>query len=140
MADKKLDNKKARLIAFYLPQFHPIPENDKWWGKGFTEWAHVKKGRPLFPGHYQPCIPGELGYYNILDSETRDRQAQLAKNHGIEAFCYWHYWFGDGIRLLEKPYDKVLHSGRPGLPFCLAWANQSWPGIWHGIPDKIHMK
>lgn len=140
MLKQIVNNKPVRLIAFYLPQFHPIPENDGWWDKGFTEWTNVKKGKPLFLGHYQPRIPGELGYYNILDAEIREKQAQLAREHGIEGFCYWHYWFGNGVRLLEKPFNQVLHSGKPEFPFCLAWANQSWSGAWHGIPDKILMK
>ena len=128
---------KARLIALYLPQYHPIPENDKWWGEGFTEWTNVKKAKPLFQDHHQPSIPGSLGYYNLLDAEAREKQAKLAKEHGIEGFCYWHYWFGNGKRLLEQPFNEVLDSKEPDFPFCLAWANESWSGIWHGSPDKI---
>lgn len=127
---------RARLVAFYLPQFHPIPENDRWWGKGFTEWDHVRKARPLFPGHDQPRIPGELGYYDLREPEIRQKQADLATGAGIEAFCYWHYWF-DGKRLLERPFTEVVESGRPRLKFCLAWANQSWSGIWYGLPDRV---
>lgn len=117
---------KARVIAFYLPQFHAIPENDEWWGKGFTEWTSVKNAKPLFRGHVQPKVPGELGYYNLLDPEVREKQAELARYAGIEGFCYWHYWFGNGRRLLEKPFDEVLASGKPDYPFCLGWANHSW--------------
>lgn len=117
---------KARVIAFYLPQFHAIPENDEWWGKGFTEWTSVKNAKPLFRGHVQPKAPGELGYYNLLDPEVREKQAELARYAGIEGFCYWHYWFGNGRRLLEKPFDEVLASGKPDYPFCLGWANHSW--------------
>lgn len=116
----------SRIIAFYLPQFHPIPENDKWWGKGYTEWVNVAKGRPLFIGHKQPHIPADLGFYDLRLAETRISQAELANKYGIEGFCYWHYWFGNGKRLLEMPFNEVLKSGEPDFPFCLAWANHSW--------------
>lgn len=119
-------SKKARVIAYYLPQFHPVAENDLWWGKGFTEWTNVGKAKPLFRGHYQPRVPADLGYYDLRIPEIRQAQAEMAKNAGIEGFCYWHYWFGNGRRLLERPFHEVLNSGTPNFPFCLAWANHSW--------------
>ena len=127
---------KARLIAFYLPQFHPITENDQWWGKGFTEWTNVAKARPLFSGHCQPNVPADLGFYDLRVPETRIAQAEMAQAYGVEGFCYWHYWFA-GKRLLERPFNEVLKSGSPNYPFCLAWANQTWTGIWHGAPNRI---
>lgn len=117
---------KARLIALYLPQFHPIPENDENWGKGFTEWTNVAKSKPLFRGHYQPKIPADLGFYDLRNSWVREEQAELAREAGIEGFCYWHYWFGNGRRLLQLPFDEVVKSGKPDFPFCLCWANHSW--------------
>lgn len=126
----------SRVIAFYLPQFHPIPENDQWWGKGFTEWINVATAQPLFPGHYQPHIPADLGFYDLRVPETRQQQAAMARDYGIDAFCYYHYWFA-GRRILERPFNEVLDSGKPDFPFCLCWANQSWSGVWHGAPDRI---
>ncbi len=124
------------MIAHYLPQFHPIPENDQWWGEGFTEWTNTAKAKPLFRGHYQPNVPADLGFYDLRVPETRFAQAEMAREHGVEAFCYWHYWFA-GERLLERPFNEVLRSGEPDFPFCLGWANHTWSGIWYGAPKTI---
>ena len=131
-----MESAVARLIALYLPQFHPIPENDQWWGKGFTEWTNTAKAKPLFKGHYQPHVPADLGFYDLRLPEARVAQAALAKEFGIEAFCYYHYWFA-GKQLLERPFNEVLATGQPDFPFCLCWANQTWTGIWHGAPDRV---
>lgn len=117
---------KARVIALYLPQFHPIPENDLWWGKGFTEWTNVAMAKPQFRGHCQPRIPKDLGFYDLRLPEIREQQAELAREAGIEGFCYYHYWFGNGKQLLERPFNEVLESGKPDFPFCLCWANHTW--------------
>ncbi|MEO8751913.1 MAG: glycoside hydrolase family 99-like domain-containing protein [Casimicrobiaceae bacterium] len=126
----------ARLLAFYLPQFHPIPENDAWWGKGFTEWTNTAKAVPLFRGHYQPHVPADLGFYDLRLAEAREAQAVMAKDYGIEGFCYYHYWFA-GKLVLERPLREVIATGRPDFPFCVCWANQTWSGIWHGAPDRV---
>lgn len=117
---------KIEVLAFYLPQFYPFKENNEWWGPGFTEWTNVAKAKPLFKGHNQPRIPADLGYYDLRVEETREQQVELAKRAGVTAFCYWHYWFGNGKRLLDRVFDEVLYSGKPDFPFCLGWANHSW--------------
>lgn len=118
--------KRARVIAYYLPQYHPIPQNDHYWGKGFTEWTNVAKSRPLFRGHMQPRVPADLGFYDLRLDEVRQAQADLAREAGIEGFCYWHYWFGDGEEVLEMPFNRLIETGKPDFPFCLGWANHDW--------------
>ena len=117
---------KPKVIAFYLPQYHPIKENNEWFGEGFTEWTNVGNAKPLFKGHYQPRVPADLGYYDLRLEEVREKQVTLAKEAGVYGFCYWHYWFGNGKRLLNRIWDEVIDSGKPDFPLCLGWANHSW--------------
>ena len=127
---------KARVIAFHLPQFHPTAENSEWWGPGFTEWTNVAKAKPLFPGHHQPRVPADLGFYDLRLPDARQAQAELARRYGIEGFCYYHYWFG-GRRILERPVNAILESGEPDFPFCLCWANHSWNSAWQGTNEML---
>jgi hypothetical protein len=134
-----MSENKIKFLAYYLPQFHPIPENDVWWGKGFTEWTNVAKAKPLFKGHYQPILPGELGFYDLRLPEVQEQQAQLAQEYGIDGFIYYQYWFGNAKMLLEKPAEAMLKNKNISLPFCFCWANETWKGIWHGLnnPDVL---
>lgn len=129
-----------KIIAYYLPQYYPFEENNKWWGEGFTEWTNVGKAKPLFRGHYQPKVPADLGYYDLRLPEVREKQVQLAKEAGVTGFCYWHYWFGNGKQLLDIPFNEVLNTGKPDFPFCLGWANESWKAkVWNSeeVRDRL---
>lgn len=133
-------NKNVKVVAFYLPQFYPIPENDRFFGKGFTEWTNVTKAKPLYPNHQQPKLPADLGFYDLRVPEVRIQQAELAKQAGIHGFCYWHYWFGNGRRVLTRVAKEVLESGKPDFPFCFGWANDSWTGRWHGLDNHVNIE
>ena len=119
------------IIAYYLPQYYPFKENNEWWGEGFTEWTNVGKASKRYPGHYQPKVPKDLGYYDLRLVDNQKKQIELAKEAGVTAFCYWHYWFGNGKRLLDKPIASVLKNKELDFPFCFGWANESWMAkIW----------
>lgn len=128
---------KAKPMCFYLPQFHRVPENDRWWGEGFTEWTLVREAHPLFAGHAQPVVPhADIGYYDLTDTAVRQRQADLAREYGVYGFCYYHYWFA-GTRLLHTPLELMLEDGQPDLPFCLCWANEPWSRRWSGEDQEV---
>lgn len=126
----------VKLLAYYLPQFHTIPENDEWWGKGFTEWTNTKRAKPLFKGHYQPRIPYRQNYYDLSNPQVMVKQMQMAKKYGIYGFCFYHYWFGNGRILLDKPLENLINTPEANLPFCIAWANENWVKTWHGNGGK----
>ena len=126
-----------KIIAFYLPQFHNIPENDEWWGDGFTEWTNVRAAKPIYEGHIQPKKPLDDNYYNLLDDSIKIWQADLAKKYGIYGFCYYHYWF-NGKMLLEKPMEQMLANKKIDIPFCICWANEPWSKIWVGEKKVLY--
>jgi hypothetical protein len=131
-----MTSKRVKLLAFYFPQFHAIPENDEWWGKGFTDWVNVRGARPMFDGHYQPRVPLGNRYYDQSEKATIEWQIETARSHGVHGFCHYHYWF-DGKQLLNTPTDIVMESKELDFPFCLAWANETWSRRWDGRDHHI---
>lgn len=130
-----------QILAFYLPQYYPTPENNEWYGEGFTEWTNVAKAKPAFKGHVQPKIPTDLGFYDLRLPQVRQKQADLAKEAGVTAFCYYDYWFGDGKVALDLPIKEVVRLGEPDFPFCFCWANHSWyKKSWNPDANKLDQK
>lgn len=140
MAELNQNKDQVKVVAFYLPQYHAIPENDKSWGEGFTEWTNTRKAVPLFEGHYQPKTPLNKNYYCLLDPQVRQWQSDLAKKYGVWGFCYYHYWFKDGKKLLEKPAEMLLEESGAETPFCFCWANENWARRWDGGNKEIIME
>lgn len=138
--DRPMDGAACRplpkIIAFHLPQFHRIEENDRWWGTGFTDWTNVRKGRPLYAAHHQPRVPLDGNYYDLTEPSVRAWQATLARDHRVDGFCYYHYWFR-GRKLLERPCEAILASGSPNFPFCFCWANEPWTRSWDGVAGDV---
>ncbi|SOE20912.1 Glycosyltransferase WbsX [Spirosomataceae bacterium TFI 002] len=130
---------KPKVLAIHLPQFHPFSQNDKWWGKGFTEWTNVVSAKKLFPGHHQPQLPSDLGFYDLRNPTVQAQQAALAAEYAISGFCYYHYWFS-GTRLMKEPIDQILASKKPDFPFCFFWANESWSRRWMGEESNVLIK
>jgi lipopolysaccharide biosynthesis protein len=136
MSTLQTPSSSTKIIAFHLPQFHRIPENDRWWGDGFTDWTNVRHARPLYDGHQQPRVPLGGRYYDLTDAATREWQANLAREYRVDGFCYYHYWF-NGKKLLEQPAEAILASGSPDFPFCFSWANEAWTRSWDGATRDV---
>lgn len=128
----------TKILTFYLPQYHSFPENDKWWGKGFTDWVNVKNARQLFWGHQQPRVPYQKNYYDLSDENVMCEQMKIAQEYGVYGFCFYHYWF-DGKKLMEKPLEALLNNKKGNLPYCFCWANEPWMRTWDGVTNNKEM-